>query len=666
VIFPAIAVLALILDAASPVLPRSVESPALSGVGRLRGASQCTAFLVDTGAASGPAYILTNGHCVGLLEANEVVTNREQASYLFTPGAFFDVESPRGYATRRIAYATMKRTDVAVIELDAPLAELTAAGYRPLRLAAASQGERVTAAGVPITNTPPDRQFLQAGQCTLGPAVDVVEFTWFWRGLLRNDCPDIRGGWSGAPLISESSGRVVAILNTTTIDSFDRGGGFDCYLGTPCEVGPEGQRVRDHTSYAVSAAGLDSCFDAQGTFRLGGGCPLDPGGQVSVTRRPATRSGQPGSRWNAAIQADAPYRLKVVREGQGDCATAAGYSAPTSAGRFDEIIGDAPGRYYLCLNRDGLDPARAAVAHVRIDNQPPVIPLPYSVRETNDAWALEIVGVPSEVSLAEWKAGAPDAVNCQDPDGFRPYLRVPVRLTKAAGPYRVCAAGFDDAGNRTPVTEILLDGMRILPRGAVNAASFAAGPAAPGAHLAVFGIGFPEQGLRTWISAGGRRTALPVTFASRQQVNLLLPRDLPLGRARLEIQDAEGRADAADLEVVAAAPGLFRIGNAPAAVMRYRDGSTAPAFACGGSGPCRITPLEAAEGVLELYGTGFGGGVQSARMGPEPVEVIESGVEGAVDWVGLRIPAGFGLRGYQPLQVTADARVSEPVWIWWR
>lgn len=652
-------------DYASPALVAAEQGRAYSGIGRLRASSQCTAFLIRT-AGSGPAYVVTNGHCVGLLGANEVIVNREQTAYRFTPGLFFDAAATETLGSRRIAYATMKRTDIAVIELDARLEELTARGYAPLEFGSAAAGERVMAAGAPVQNTPMERMFLQLGRCRLGPRVDVVEFRWLWRGLIRNDCPDILPGWSGAPLISQTSGRVVGVMNTTTIHSFSRGGGFDCYLGTPCEVGAA-QRVLDDASYGVGVEGLERCFDGEGVFRLGLGCPLDPGRQVEVTRRPATRAERPGARWNASVAIGdlAGYRYKVFREGRGDCGDAAGYSAPTTAGHLDEVIGSEPGRYYLCVNGEGVDPAWAAVLHVRIDAEPPVVPLPYTLRETDAAYVMEIIGIPSEVSLGEWKAGAPASVNCADREGYRPYLRVPVRLLKAEGPYRVCLVAYDDAGNATPVTELLLDGMRILPRGVVNAASFVWGPVAPGGHVAVFGIGFPGSGLRAAVVGGGRRWEARLTYASQQQVNVVLPGDLPVGDARLILVDADGRMAEAEVMVEPSAPGLYRVGNAAAAVLLRPDGVTAPAFVCRGNGPCQLDGLEPGGGVLEVYGTGLRG-VGAAWVGVLPLEVLEVAQGEGFDRVRLRLPDGFSLRGYQHLQVSADGRKSEPVWLWFR
>jgi hypothetical protein len=451
---------------------RNGESAAYTGIGRLEAGGWCTAFLLDTGVPAGPAYVLSNGHCVGLLAPNEVIVNRAQTGYRMVFNFFEDTKDRQDRVySRRIAYATMKAIDFSVIELDATLGELTARGYRALSLAreAPGEGEKVLMAGVPGENMPAGDMFLRLGQCTLGPRVDVLELDWFWRGFYRNDCPDAKPGDSGAPLISESTGQVVAILNTTTTDSTGRGGDFNCYLNIPCEVGAQGERVLDDTSYAMPVMGLTACFDSGGSFSLAApDCPLDPGRQPDLSRS-GGRSLRPGAKWNVTVRPGpfAWFRYKTFREGSGDCRTPECYGRPRpigSAARIESSIGVSEGRYFLCVVGGpgprpdaSWQPLRfASVLEARVDSTPPVIPPRYKLEDEPGRWVVKFQLEPPELNGYRWKAGAPRSTRCGDPAGYADFLRQPVEIPKSGGEKRFCVVARDEAGNQSPPVDLPL------------------------------------------------------------------------------------------------------------------------------------------------------------------------------------------------------------------
>ena len=176
---------------------------------------------------------MTSRHCIDW-DANAVIFDRPlpplpapgEGIYGMTFGYFVDTQDRQlSVATRRVAYSTVKGVDVAVVELDATAGQLTAAGYRPLEISteAAEPGEPVAVVGAPSFGVAGPK-FLRLGSCTVGKRVNLIEFIWHWWDFYPSDCPDIRGGSSGSPMISGRSGKVVAVVSTGTEEAYARGG----------------------------------------------------------------------------------------------------------------------------------------------------------------------------------------------------------------------------------------------------------------------------------------------------------------------------------------------------------------------------------------------------------------------------------------------------------
>lgn len=143
-------------------------------IGRLDATSSCTATLLDTGgaAADAPAYVVTAAHCLGFLDPNEVMVDSEPSSRWTVAFDWF-VDTPhRGapIAVRSVAYATMKGTDLALLELDGRLAQVTSANVVPFRLAASTPaaGLGILNIGAPSSGVGAEAPYLRAGTCTLG------------------------------------------------------------------------------------------------------------------------------------------------------------------------------------------------------------------------------------------------------------------------------------------------------------------------------------------------------------------------------------------------------------------------------------------------------------------------------------------------------------------
>lgn len=193
----------------------------------------------------------------------------------------------------------------------------------------------------------------------------------------------------------------------------------------------------------------------------------------------------------------------------------------------------------------------------------------------------------------------------------------------------------------------------------VNAASFRPG-LSPGGLASIFGVNlaagrragapfpWPETLGGVTVTLNGK--AVPLSFVSDGQINLLAPASLPEGTADLVVSTAMGASATLPVPVTAVAPGIFF------------DAVT-------GLGAVRVVG-----DYLEIYGTGLGpvrsdGAWQrtvltpEVRIGTATAAVQYSGL--APGWLGLyqvnvRIPQGLPA-GAQPLSLTVGGQRSNEV-----
>ncbi|MBX3030137.1 MAG: trypsin-like peptidase domain-containing protein [Chloroflexi bacterium] len=455
-----------------------------AGAGLLDAAGTCSAVLIRPAAgdppADAPAYALTNGHCVDLFDATTVRRDStvEPGSATISFGVRADGTPERQVAVTHVRWATMKGTDLAVVELAEPLADLLGAGLRAYPLAdPPSPGTPVVVVGGPAPIDGGDR-VLRLAACTAGASVDLFERHWTWFGFPANDCADIRPGSSGSPVLDPATGALVGLVNTTTQGSE---GTSDCAMGRPCEVTAEGLASVPDAVYGPAVRLLAGCFDASWTFTgPGADCPLDPGdgiGAVSwtMTANPGatTITGDFPSPSTWAIALTGPptgltrMRLATGRPGALDCHDLAAYGplvVVPEDGLYDPPLPTEGGSHLTCLigvARDEPDAWAAAVRfpmvlRVDIDRIPPLVPVELSVRELPEGWMVEPVFQPPELSLFDWKWGPPDTTDCADPTDYTPYRRFPMTLERADAPIRLCVVGYDDANNATPPLDRVL------------------------------------------------------------------------------------------------------------------------------------------------------------------------------------------------------------------
>lgn len=252
------------------------DSHGYSGIGFLDlGGGGCSATLLDTGATgNAPAYILTNGHCAGgaqLLGPEEIAVDRPapegmnvRFNYFVNAGSKI-----RRVDVRRIVYATMKNTDIAVLELDIPFLELAREGFIPHAIASEDPrpGTPVEMVGIPQSGVRRATRFIRRSTCEIGGRAHLREGDYHFSSAFRHGCSSV-GGSSGTSMISLEDGKIVAINNTGVSDrAMDSP---ECAMDRPCEVSTTGEvRTNLNTNYAQKVTNIPSCFDKDGVFDLG-------------------------------------------------------------------------------------------------------------------------------------------------------------------------------------------------------------------------------------------------------------------------------------------------------------------------------------------------------------------------------------------------------------
>ncbi|HEY9668493.1 MAG TPA: serine protease [Coleofasciculaceae cyanobacterium] len=245
-----------------------------NGVGLLENRSEgfCTAFFIDTkGDDKSPAYAVTNGHCYdgSVFPSPEEILINQPSSIVFKLNYFRDEKRRvRPVQVKRVVYATMKGTDITVLELATSYKRLVKEGFTPLKIAEvpAAIGEPVEVIGIPMRGVEPSRSFLHRAVCAIGASVNVREDIYEWNQSIRNRC-SVVGGMSGSPVVSRKSNQVVAIANTGVDDAAMKQP--ECSLNRPCEVSSDGKIATfPRENYAQRVSDIPSCFDRRGIFNL--------------------------------------------------------------------------------------------------------------------------------------------------------------------------------------------------------------------------------------------------------------------------------------------------------------------------------------------------------------------------------------------------------------
>jgi hypothetical protein len=450
---PAAATITTAPQPADPVAPRQPlanadgANAAFNGIGQLRGfGTTCTAFLLDVGEPADPAYAMSNGRCVGIVDSTTVVRDQPAEGASVTFGQFADTPSDHAeVAVRTVRYATMRGTDVAILELAATRRDL--AGLTSYDLAdPPADGTPIRVVGIPVAGLDETQWTLRGATCTAGPPTRLVESVWLWDAAVSSDCAGILGGGSGSPVFAaDDATTVVAIVTTTMIGAAPT---RNCSLGAPCELAATGAVHQPDRTYAMPVGAWGACFGPRWdpTAR---GCPTE---REPVTVTTSRRAVQPGGSWAALIAG--PTIAVGVKAGPGgttDCRDPAGYALSTTGATYDAPLPPDEGVYVLCAATLDADlvaaTADAGSAVMEVDGTRPDAPIQLSTVPLDDAVQVEPISAPPEYASFLVKVGSPASTRCGLPGGYVPYRGVAVEIRSDQLPARFCVVGTDEAGN---------------------------------------------------------------------------------------------------------------------------------------------------------------------------------------------------------------------------
>lgn len=227
-------------------------------------------FIAPKGAEeNSPAYILSNGHCIGPLLPPKSALFDIKTPNTMTFNLFVGTSQERLLiASKIVRYASMVDTDLAIVELDSSFGALVASGINPLQLAEKrpKTGDPVINIGIPAAGIASDRLGLRGSVCSYLDTVALREGPYTFSSSIRVQC-SVLGGSSGSPIILQGTGQIAALINTTPVDmdAFKE----DCEINRPCEVDSTGTVLRSQYNYAQDVVSLTKCFDSKASFDRG-------------------------------------------------------------------------------------------------------------------------------------------------------------------------------------------------------------------------------------------------------------------------------------------------------------------------------------------------------------------------------------------------------------
>jgi V8-like Glu-specific endopeptidase len=243
--------------AAPPAPAPSITAVDFTGIVAL---SNCSGAVVRPPSAlsTDPALVMSNGHCVRLLNAGEVLQNQASTRT-------FSLLNSAGTGTlgtlraNRLLYATMTNTDVSIYRLSISYAQLQS----QFRSRALELSTVHPTAGTSIRVVSGFHRAMYP--CSIdGFAFQLREDRWTWLDSVRyTDACHTIPGTSGSPVLDTNTSRVLAINNTLN-ENAQR-----CTLDNPCEVAQDGTvTIRPNIGYAQETYYIAACFAAQNRLDL--------------------------------------------------------------------------------------------------------------------------------------------------------------------------------------------------------------------------------------------------------------------------------------------------------------------------------------------------------------------------------------------------------------
>lgn len=222
--------------------------------------NNCSGSIVrfDDSQSSDKALILTNGHCVDLLDPGIVI--QDQFSNRSFTVLNDDSSSLGTIRAERLVYATMTKTDMAIYRLRNTYEEIEIQyNVRPLTFA---RGYVDLGTNIEVISGYWKRGY----SCT---AEDIIfslkEGNWLFYDSIRYSRPgcDVIGGTSGSPVIDVETRMVIGVNNTINEN------GRECAVNNPCEVDIDGNIFYEKgIGYAQQTSWLYDCRDETGALNL--------------------------------------------------------------------------------------------------------------------------------------------------------------------------------------------------------------------------------------------------------------------------------------------------------------------------------------------------------------------------------------------------------------
>lgn len=239
---------------------------------------KCSGSLIrlPNSAADEAALVLSNGHCLesGMPRPGDVVVGQPSERVF----ELLDIEGTTiGLLhARKISYATMTDTDIALYQLDSSYVEIKKRyGINPLSLSSLPPSK---GSSIKVVSSYWRRTYT----CNIESfAYKLHEAEWTWTNSITYtaSCNTI-GGTSGSPVLDRMTSEIVGVNNTSNRD------GARCTLNNPCEVDRNGTvAARQGTGYGQSTYPLTRCVATGNEIDLTlPGCELPRPAAAAVVR----------------------------------------------------------------------------------------------------------------------------------------------------------------------------------------------------------------------------------------------------------------------------------------------------------------------------------------------------------------------------------------------
>ncbi len=200
---------------------------------------------------SDAALILTNRHCLSDLTEDSAIRDQPYNGFSLTLLASDGSPTDKILSSKRLVYASLKGTDMALMESADTISDLQSKGFRVLTMA-----NRKVKEGQQVTVMP--GLFSQGFRCPIAAEVPLLkEATHTTEDVLRYGLGcQLFPGTSGSPLMDARTGEVLGLAFTGNDQ------GLECTKNNPCEVRGDEVRYQKGWGYALQLAKVPIWGDA--------------------------------------------------------------------------------------------------------------------------------------------------------------------------------------------------------------------------------------------------------------------------------------------------------------------------------------------------------------------------------------------------------------------